>query len=170
MLVAFFRSCFAPKHFTRNNKLYSLAFTFIAQVQVKIFSKAVLTDIVVALALSEFFPQSERSEALELLRKLLRCVRGKRVAALPAHLVVGLGTAGVVVFALNHVEHVALGVLRRYLAQRVVWAHDVKVVVQSHLDRVVVPSEPDKTRGKSFCYVFYFFAPPTLKCPKSCFI
>lgn len=68
------------------------------------------------------------------------------MTAFPTHLVVGLGTAGVVVFAFHHVEHVALGVLRRYLTQWVVWAYDVKVIVQLHLNRIVVPSEPDKTR------------------------
>lgn len=75
------------------------------------FLRAVLTDVVVALALSELFSQSEWREALELLRELFGCMRSERVAAFPAHLVVRLWAAGVIVFTFHHVEHVALGIL-----------------------------------------------------------
>lgn len=61
------------------------------------------------------------------------------MAALPAHLVVGLGLACVVVLALHHVEHVALGVQQRHLALGVMGADDVQVVVELHLHGVVVP-------------------------------
>ena len=108
-----------------------------------------LTDIIVALALAELLAQGEGREPLELLGELLRGVGCERVAALPAHLVVGLGLAGVVVLLLHHVEDVALSVLRRHLAQRVVGTHDVQVVVELHLHRVVVPHKPDGRRGGS---------------------
>lgn len=73
--------------------------------------RPVLTDVVVALALSELFSQSEWREALELLGELFGRVRGERVATFPTHLVVRLWTAGVIVLTFHHVEHVALGVL-----------------------------------------------------------
>lgn len=101
-----------------------------------------LTDIIVALALAELLPQGEGREALELLGELLGGVRRKRVSALPAHLVVRLRLAAVVVLALHHVEHVALGVQQRHLALGVVGTHDVQVVVEPHLHGVVVPQEP----------------------------
>lgn len=64
------------------------------------------------------------------------------MAALPAHLIVRLRLAGLVVLALHHVEHVPLGVQLRHLAFGVMGADDVQVVVQPHLHRVVVPVEP----------------------------
>lgn len=64
------------------------------------------------------------------------------MAALPSHLIVGLRFAGLVVLALHHVEHVALGVQLGHLAFGIVGADDVQVVVQPHLHRVVVPVEP----------------------------
>lgn len=103
-----------------------------------------LTDIIVALSLAELLSQSKRSEALELLGELLRSVRSKRVATLPAHLIVRLGLAGLVVLALHHVEHVPLRVQQRHLTLGVVGADDVQVVVELHLDGVVVPQEPAK--------------------------
>ena len=101
-----------------------------------------LTDIIVALSLAELLSQSERSKALELFRELLGGVRSKRVAALPAHLVVRLGLAGVVVLALHHVEHVSLGVQQWHLALGVMGADDVQVVIELHLHGVVVPEKP----------------------------
>lgn len=61
------------------------------------------------------------------------------MAALPAHLVVRLGLAGVVVLALHHVEHVSLGVQQWHLTLRVMGADDVQVVIELHLHGVVVP-------------------------------
>lgn len=61
------------------------------------------------------------------------------MAALPAHLVVRLGLARLVVLALHHVEHVALGVQHGLLALRVMGADDVQVVIELHLYGVVVP-------------------------------
>lgn len=101
-----------------------------------------LTDIIVALSLTELLSQSKRSEALELLGELLWSVWSKRVAALPAHLIVRLGLAGLVVLALHHVEHVPLRVQQRHLTLGVMGADDVQVVVEPHLDGVVVPQEP----------------------------
>lgn len=98
-----------------------------------------LTDIIVAFSLTELLSQSERSKTLELFRKLLRGVRSKRVAALPAHLVVRLGLAGLVVLGLHHVEHVSLSIQQRHLTLRVMGADDVQVVIELHLHGVVVP-------------------------------
>lgn len=98
-----------------------------------------LTDIIVALSLAELLPQGEGREALKLLGELLGRVRRKRVAALPPHLVVRLRLAALVVLALHHVEHVALGVQQRHLALGVVGTDDVQVVVEPHLHGVVVP-------------------------------
>ena len=64
------------------------------------------------------------------------------MAALPAHLVVRLGLAGVVVLALHHVEHVSLGVQQWHLALGVMGADDVQVVIELHLHGVVVPEKP----------------------------
>lgn len=64
------------------------------------------------------------------------------MAALPSHLIVRLRLAGVVVLALHHVEHVALGVQLRHLALGVMGADDVQVVIQPHFHGVVVPMEP----------------------------
>lgn len=64
------------------------------------------------------------------------------MSALPSHLIVGLRLAGVVVLALHHVEHVALGVQLRHLALGVMGADDVQVVIEPHLHDVVVPMEP----------------------------
>lgn len=64
------------------------------------------------------------------------------MATLPAHLIVRLRLAGFVVLALNHVEHVSLGVLQWHLTLRVVGADDVQVVVEPHLHAVVVPEKP----------------------------
>ena len=113
---------------------------------VKIGVKAILTDIIVAFSLAELFSQSKRSKTLELFRELLRGVRGKRVAALPTHLVVRLGFAGFVVLELHHVEHVPLSVQRRHLALGVMGADDVQVVIELHLHSVVVPEEPGGRR------------------------
>lgn len=65
--------------------------------------------------------------------------------ALPAKLVEGVRFAHVVVLLLHHVQHVALGLLRRHLAAGVVGADDVQVVVDAHADRVLVPK---KTTGR----------------------
>lgn len=64
------------------------------------------------------------------------------MAALPSHLIVRLRLAGVVVPALHHVEHVALGVQLRHLALGVMGADDVQVVIEPHFHDVVVPMEP----------------------------
>lgn len=101
-----------------------------------------LTDIIVAFSLAEFLSQSKRSKTLELLRELLRGVRSERMSALPSHLVIRLGFAGVVVLSLHHVEHVPLRVQQWHLALRVMGADDVQVVVELHLHSVVVPKEP----------------------------
>lgn len=93
----------------------------------------ILTDIVVALPLSELLPQGEGGEALELLRELLGCVGGEGSRALPAQLVEGARLAHLVVLLLHHVEHVTLGGVRRHLAVGVVRADDVQVVVDSNL-------------------------------------
>lgn len=98
-----------------------------------------LTDIIVAFSLAELLSQSKRSKTLELFRELLGGVRSERMAALPTHLVVRLGLAGIVVLALHHVEHVSLGIQQRHLTLRVMGADDVQVVVELHLHGVVVP-------------------------------
>ena len=123
-----------------------LAKKLFAHLHINCTETVVLTDVVVALSLLELLAQREGGVALELLGELLGGVRGDWVSALPAHLVVGLGPAGVVVLPLHHVQHVALGILGRHLAQRVVRAHDVQVVVQPHLHGVLVTFEPDEER------------------------
>lgn len=105
-------------------------------------AKVTLTDIIVAFSLAKLLSQSKWSEALKLLRELLGGVRSKRVAALPAHLVVRLGFAGFVVLALHHVEHVSLSIQQWHLTLWVMWADDVQVVVELHLHGVVVPQKP----------------------------
>lgn len=101
-----------------------------------------LTDIVVALSLAKLLSQGERSKTLEFFRELLRSVRGKWMTALPAHLVIRLGLAGVVVLPLHHVEHVSLGVQRWHLTLWVMGADDVQVVIKLHLHSIVVPLKP----------------------------
>lgn len=98
-----------------------------------------LTDIIVAFSLAKLLSQSKRSKTLELLRELLGGVRSKRMAALPSHLIIRLGFAGFVVLALHHVEHVSLCVQQRHLTLRVMGADNVQVVIELHLDGVVVP-------------------------------
>ena len=101
-----------------------------------------LTDIIVAFSLAKLLSQSERSKTLELLRELLRGMWSKRMAALPSHLVIWLRLAGLIVVTLHHVEHVSLCVQQRHLALRIMGAHDVQVVIEPHLDGVVVPPKP----------------------------
>ena len=71
-----------------------------------------LTDIVVALSLSELLAQGEGREALELLREFLRRVGSEGPGALPPELVEGVRLAHVVVLLLHHVQDVALGCMR----------------------------------------------------------
>lgn len=114
--------------------------------------KSILTDVIVAFSLTKLLPKREGSKALELFRELLRSVRCKRVVALPAHLVIWLELAGIVVFTLHHVEHVALRVHQRHLALRVMRTDDVQVVVELHLHCVVVLFEPAEMRqGQEGC-------------------
>lgn len=101
-----------------------------------------LTDIIVAFSLAELLPKSKWSETLELFGELLRGMRSKRMAALPAHLVVRLGLAGFIVLALHHVEHISLGIHQRHLTLRVMGANDVQIVIELHLHGVVVPKKP----------------------------
>lgn len=107
--------------------------------------KTLLTDVVVALARAELLAQGEGCIALKLLGELLGGVLGERLAALPAHLIVGLRLTRLVVFTLHHIQHVALCLLRRCCARRVMWAHDVQVVVQTDWHDVLVQL---KTTGK----------------------
>lgn len=67
---------------------------------------------------------------------------GEGPRALPAQLVEGARLAHLVVLLLHHVEHVALGSVRRHLAVGVVRADDVQVVVDVNFHRVLVPQEP----------------------------
>lgn len=109
----------------------------------------ILTDIIIAFSLSELLPQGEGGETLEFLRELLRSVGSEGPRALPTELVEGVRLAHLVVLFLHHVEHIALGGVRRHLALGVVGADDVQVVVDAHLHRVFIPQEAAETgRGR----------------------
>lgn len=71
-----------------------------------------LTDIIIALSLSELFSQGEGSKTLEFLRELLRSVGSKGPRALPTELIEGVRLADFVVLPLHHVQHVALSRMR----------------------------------------------------------
>lgn len=107
-----------------------------------------LTDIIVAFSLTKLLPKCEWSKTLELFGELLWSVRSKWMAALPAHLVVWLGLAGHIIFTLHHVQHIPLGVHLRHLAQRVVRANNVQVVIELHLHGIVVPLKPAEGERK----------------------
>lgn len=71
-----------------------------------------LTDIIIALSLSELLSQREGSKTLEFLREFLGSVGSERPRALPTELVEGVRFTDLVVFPLHHVQHVAFSCMR----------------------------------------------------------
>ncbi|PWA15120.1 hypothetical protein CCH79_00008683 [Gambusia affinis] len=55
---------------------------------------------------------------------------------------------GLVIFTLHHVQHIPLCVHLRHLAQRVVRANNVQVVIELHLHGIVVPLKPAEGERK----------------------
>lgn len=100
-----------------------------------------LTDIIIALSLSELLAQGEGSETLEFLREFLGCVGSERPRALPTELVEGVGFTHLVVLPLHHVQHIALSCMRWHLAVGVVGTDDVQIVVDTHFHCVLIPEE-----------------------------
>lgn len=111
----------------------------------------ILTDIVVALSLSELLAQGEGGEALELLGEFFRGMGGEWPRALPTELVKGVRFAHLVVFLLHHVQHITLSCVRWYLAVGVVGADDVQIVVYTDFHCVLIPQKAagrQKERGR----------------------
>lgn len=101
----------------------------------------ILTDIIIALSLSEFLAQGEGSKTLEFLRELLGSVGSERPRALPTELVEGVRLTHLIVLLLHHVQHIALSCMRWHLAVGVVGADDVQIVVYTHIHCVLIPQE-----------------------------
>ena len=72
----------------------------------------ILTDIIIALSLSELLAQGERCEALELLGEFLGSMGSEGPRTLPTQLVKGVRFTHLVVLPLHHVQHVALSCMR----------------------------------------------------------
>lgn len=124
----------------------------------------ILTDIIIALSLSELLSQGEGSKTLEFLREFLRSVRCKRPRALPAELVKGVRLADFVVLLLHHVEHIALSCMWWHLAVGVVGADDVQIVINTHFHCVLIPQKAaGRQRKEEINDTFFICSFPLVK-------
>lgn len=112
-----------------------------------------LTDVIIFVALSEFFAEGERRETLEFFGKPLRTVEGIRPVALPADLILRAWFARVVLLSFDQVQGVALHGMDGDAVILVVRTDDIQIFVQTHLDSVILPLKPKtdvKRRLKNF--------------------
>lgn len=106
----------------------------------------ILTDIIIALPLSELFAQSKGRESLELFREFFRSVGCKGPGALPAELVERVRFAHLIVLPLHHIQNITLSCMRWHLAVGVVGADDVQIVVDTYFYCVLIPQEAEDTQ------------------------
>lgn len=108
----------------------------------------ILTDIIVFSAGTKLEAQGKGSKELELLWKLQWAIRRQRPVTLPAFETLRSVVTGAVAIIVDHVENVAFSTLIWDWAD-VVWAVNVKVVVDADINVVITPvkaGRDDKTR------------------------
>lgn len=106
----------------------------------------ILTDIIIALSLSELLAQGKGRESLELLWEFFRSVGCEGPRALPTELVERVRFTHLIVLPLHHIQNITLSCMRWHLAMGVVGADDIQIVIDAHFYCVFIPQEAEETQ------------------------